>query len=44
MTIHIALLRAVNVGRRKPIIMGELRDLLKKGLAPKAQLAIGTPF
>ena len=28
MTIHIALLRAVNVGGRKPIIMAELRDLL----------------
>jgi uncharacterized protein (DUF1697 family) len=30
MTIHIALLRAVNVGGRKPIIMAELRDLLRK--------------
>jgi uncharacterized protein (DUF1697 family) len=28
MTIHIALLRAINVGGRKPIIMAELRDLL----------------
>jgi uncharacterized protein (DUF1697 family) len=28
MTINIALLRAVNVGGRKPIIMAELRDLL----------------
>ena len=28
MTIHIALLRAVNVGGRRPIIMEELRDLL----------------
>jgi uncharacterized protein (DUF1697 family) len=30
MTIHIALLRAVNVGGRKPIIMTELCDLLTK--------------
>jgi uncharacterized protein (DUF1697 family) len=28
MTMHIALLRAVNVGGRRPIIMAELRDLL----------------
>jgi uncharacterized protein (DUF1697 family) len=28
MVVHIALLRAVNVGGRKPIIMAELRDLL----------------
>ena len=28
MTIHIALLRAVNVGGRKPISMAELRDLV----------------
>jgi uncharacterized protein (DUF1697 family) len=28
MVVHIALLRAVNVGGRKPVVMAELRDLL----------------